>query len=448
MICSIYDPGADTIIDILSSRGFDAYYVGGCVRDVMMGRIPHDYDIATGAEPEICADIIRNAGFAVIETGLKHGTVTAVLNGRPYEITTFRADGAYTDHRRPSEVSYVKNIRDDLSRRDFTVNAMAADRNGNVTDHFGGVYDIKRRLIRCVGDPETRFKEDALRIMRAIRFAAVLDFTIEKETSDAIRSCKDLLKMISAERISQELTLLLTSGRPSAYIREYIDVFGVFMPEIMPSVGFRQNNPWHIYDVFEHTMAALDNTPPDITTRLAVLLHDIGKPYTYSEDESGTGHFKEHAAVGADMARKILSRLRFPSSVINDVFVLVKHHDDRTSPDSVSVKRLMRRLGPENAARIADVELADSIAHNPVMVEDRIKDIYVIKDMIGRIERDNACIRISDLSVDGNDIISLGVPQGKRVGEILSTLLDAVIDERVPNDKEALTDLAKSILQL
>lgn len=437
------DAGADKIIEILCTRGYQAYYVGGCVRDVLMGRTPHDFDIATNALPDVTASILREYGYAVIETGLKHGTVTAIYRGRPYEITTFRTDGKYLDHRRPSDVSYVKDIKEDMARRDFTINAMAIDKEGVLVDYFGGAEDIERRVIRCVGDPAVRFEEDALRIMRAIRFSAVLGFTIDENTSKAIHACRELFKNISAERICAEFSQIMVSERPSVCIREYIDVFGVFIPELLKSVGFDQKTPWHIYDVFEHTMTALDNTPPELTTRLAVLFHDIGKPYVYTEDAAGVGHFRGHAMYGADMAGNILLRLRFSRKIHDDVRLLVRHHDDRIPAERASVKRLMRRLGAENAARMADVELADHIAHNPVMVEARIKDTLLIRKMIDELTAEQACISLADLAVGGRDIIDAGVPQGKAVGDMLALLLEMVIDDKLPNEREALIKFVK-----
>ena len=438
-LSACYDENAEQIIDILRKKEYSAYYVGGCVRDALMGKMPHDFDIATDALPEEVRAVFQKRGYPVIETGLKHGTVTVLAGHQPYEVTTFRVDGSYEDHRRPDSVSFVKSLKADLSRRDFTINALAYDACGGVRDYFGGLADIQNKIIRCVGEPQKRFTEDSLRILRALRFAATLDFTIEKNTSDQIHACKELIRAVSYERICAEFCKIMCSGKPSAILREYVDVFGIFIPELLPMVGFRQNTPWHIYDVFEHTMAALDNTPCDLTLRIAVLFHDIGKPSVYTEDEHGVGHFKYHGVRGTELAKVIMDRLKFDHQTKQDVCLLVRHHDDRIPGDSVSVKRLIRRMGDENALRIMRLEYADNSAQNPEKVAGRREMIRRIEQMIIALTApEERCFSYKDMAVDGRDILAAGVPQGPEIGSLLGTILDKIIKEELPNEREAL----------
>lgn len=438
-LSACYEKHAEEIIRILNQNGYRAYYVGGCVRDALLGKTPHDFDLATDALPEETEALFRGKGYPVIETGIRHGTVSVILEKKPYEITTFRTDGEYRDHRRPDRVTFVRTLREDLARRDFTVNALAFHRKEGVLDYFNGRADLEGRTIRCVGRPEARFKEDALRILRALRFAAQLGFSIEQNTAQAVRSCKELLRTVSAERICAEFTGILEADAPSGILREYIDVFGIFLPELLPSVGFRQNNPWHLYDVFEHTMVALEHTPRDLTVRLAVLFHDIGKPYVYTQDGDGVGHFKGHAALSAQLAEQILKRLRFDRRTREDVCLLVRHHDDRIPADAASVKRLIRRLGKENAARVIRVETADHAAQNPALVAARRQEMQVIGRMIESLTQPGACcLTTADLAVDGTDVLAAGVPQGRQVGRMLERILELVTEEKLPNEREAL----------
>ena len=434
-----YDKNAEEIIRILNQNGYEAYYVGGCVRDALMGNVPHDFDIATNALPEQTKRIFWEKGVPVIETGIQHGTISVLLQKQPYEITTFRTDGEYLDHRRPESVTFVRSLKQDLARRDFTMNALAFHREEGVLDFFEGQKDLQNHVIRCVGEPETRFREDALRILRALRFAAVLDFTIERNTAAAIHSSKELLRMVSPERICAEFSKIMMADRPSRVLREYIDVFGIFLPELLPSVGFQQNNPWHRYDVFEHTMVALEHTPCDLPTRLAVLFHDIGKPYVYTQDSNGIGHFKGHAALSETLAKQMMMRLKFDRKTRDTVCLLVLHHDDRIPNTPASVKRLIRRLGKQNAIRVIQVEIADHAAQNSAMVAPRQQEAQSIERMIHELAgKDAACITYADLAVNGTDILEAGVPQGRQVGKLLAMLLETVTEEKLPNEREAL----------
>ncbi|MFR1518760.1 MAG: CCA tRNA nucleotidyltransferase [Clostridia bacterium] len=439
-----YDENAEKIIDLLHENGYKAYYVGGCVRDALMGKKPHDFDLATDALPAQTEEIFRKKGYSVVQSGIRHGTVSVVLDKIPYEITTFRTEGAYRDHRRPEEVRFVGSVKDDMARRDFTINALAYQKAEGLLDYFAGRADLEHRIVRCVGEPEVRLREDALRILRALRFAAVLNFTIEKHTAAAIHACKDLLRMISAERIWAEFTGILTAQRPSGCLREYIDVFGVFLPELLPSVGFQQNNPWHIYDVFEHTMTALDHTPCDLTLRLAVLFHDIGKPYAYTQDSAGVGHFKGHAAISATLAEQILTRLHCDKHTQKSVCLLIRHHDDRIPAETAAVKKLIRRMGAENALRAVQVELADKFAQNPERGKDRRQELDSISAMVEALMQPGAaCITYADLAVNGDDLLAAGIPQGARIGKILKLLLELVTEEKLPNEREALLQFVR-----
>ena len=442
----IKDKYADEIIRILNKNGYEAYYVGGCVRDAILGLIPHDFDITTSAKPEETAQTFRNMGYNVVETGIKHGTVTVICDKKPYEVTTFRMDGKYSDSRHPESVEFVTSLREDLARRDFTVNAMAYHPEIGVVDYFGGQDDLKSKIIRCVGEPVKRFEEDALRILRALRFAGRFNFTIEEKTSKAVKECRGLLKNISAERIFIEFCGILVSADASDIIRRYIDVIGVFLPELLPMVGFEQKSRWHIYDVFEHTMVALQNTPQDLITRLAVLFHDVAKPLVYTEDAEGFRHFKGHQKVSGEIAEKVLKRLKVDNDTRERVCKLILHHDDRIPVTEVSVLRLMRRMG-EDTQRAIDVEKADNSAQNPLLVSSRFDELLEIEN----VHRDllnskNLCVNLSDLEISGNDIIACGVKKGRRIGEILNILLDEVIEKRLPNEREALIDFVKKII--
>ena len=313
----------------LQSNGHLAFVVGGCVRDSLLGRTPNDWDVTTSALPEEVADCFRN--FRVIETGLQHGTLTVLVDGTPIEITTFRNDGIYLDHRHPVGVTFSNTVEDDLARRDFTVNAMAYHPERGLVDLFGGREDLKNRVIRCVGDPVTRFREDGLRILRAIRFASVLGFSLDEKTKAAVRSEKSLLEFIAPERIREEFCKLLCGVNAENVIREYVDVIGQFLPELLACRGFEQNTKYHCYDVLEHTLCALSHASNDLFVRLAVLLHDIGKPLCYTEDENG-GHFKGHGPVGTAMTEQILRRLRFDNRTVEIVSRLVERHDRITPP--------------------------------------------------------------------------------------------------------------------
>ena len=427
-------------LSVLEACGYEGYTVGGCVRDSLLSRTPNDWDITTNATPEEMKVCFK--GFRVIETGIRHGTLTVIVDGMQLEITTYRNDGEYLDNRHPVQVTFSKNIEDDLSRRDFTVNAMAYHPQKGFVDLFGGREDLQNRIIRAVGDAKTRFEEDGLRILRAIRFASVLDFDIAEDTAKAVHACKHLLSGIAAERIREELCKLICGRGAVRILREYIDVIAVFLPELARCVDFEQNTKYHCYDVFEHTLQALALCEDcDLVTRLGILLHDIGKPLCYTEDEQG-GHFKGHAPVGVEITKEVLSRLRFDNETIRRMELLVEWHDIPLSAEKKRVKRLLQKLSDADILRLLEIKRCDRLAHAPDFRE-MPPDLALIPSVMEEIRAEDACLSLRTLAIGGDDLMALGVPKGKQIGELLYALLDDVIEERLPNEKEALLQAAK-----
>ena len=427
-------------LSVLEACGYEGYTVGGCVRDSLLSRTPNDWDITTNATPEEMKVCFK--GFRVIETGIRHGTLTVIVDGMQLEITTYRNDGEYLDNRHPVQVTFSKNIEDDLSRRDFTVNAMAYHPQKGFVDLFGGREDLQNRIIRAVGDAKTRFEEDGLRILRAIRFASVLDFDIAEDTAKAVHACKHLLSGIAAERIREELCKLICGRGAVRILREYIDVISVFLPELARCVGFEQNTKYHCYDVFEHTLQALALCEDcDLVTRLGILLHDIGKPLCYTEDEQG-GHFKGHAPVGVEITKEVLSRLRFDNETIRRMELLVEWHDIPLSAEKKRVKRLLQKLSDADILRLLEIKRCDRLAHAPDFRE-MPPDLALIPSVMEEIRAEDACLSLRTLAIGGDDLMALGVPKGKQIGELLHALLDDVIEESLPNEKEALLQAAK-----
>lgn len=431
------------ILERLRENGHEAYIIGGCVRDSILGNQPKDYDVTTSALPEETERVFRD--HRVIETGLKHGTVTVLVNKTPVEITTYRIDSDYSDNRRPDSVTFTKSLEEDTSRRDFTMNAIAVDESGNIKDFHGGIDDINNKIIRCVGDPDKRFSEDALRILRAVRFSSVLAFNIEEKTKAAIFRNKDLLKNISRERIAGEFVKLLCGKNAGKIITEYIDVIGVFIPEALPMKGFDQKNYHHIYDVLEHTAHAVDNAPTEPILRLAAFLHDIGKPSTFTVKD-GIGHFYGHAAVSAQMSRDILNRLKFDNYTKDTVIKLVKLHDGQIAETETAIKRFMNRHSPEIFFMLLQLKRADNLAqapqyHTRTEMLDRLR--LIAEDILGRED----CFSLKQLAVNGKDLIEIGYKPGRDIGDCLSFLLDSVITQQTDNDKETLLQLAKNRLK-
>lgn len=463
---SIPDPAREAL-SRLEAAGYAAYLVGGCVRDSLLGRTPGDWDITSSALPEQTEAVF--AGERVIETGLKHGTVTVLLDDLPLEITTFRRESGYADHRHPDAVVFTPSLEEDLSRRDFTVNAMAWSPVRGLADPFGGRADLEKGIIRCVGDPEQRFGEDALRILRALRFSAQLDFAIDPDTAAAALALRQTLELVSRERIAAELTKLLCGPAARRVITTFWPILAVPLPELAPMAGLDQRSKYHCYDVLEHSAAAVEAAPPDRLLRWAALLHDVAKPACFTLDRQGRGHFYGHAKVGASMVREILTRLRFDKDTVRRVTQLVELHDDpidppvadekgplpggRDSPGDCradggsaapldhAVKKLLGRLGEEDFFRLLDLKRADALAHHP-----DYRGRAAACDRIGALAREllarKAPFSLKDLAIGGNELLALGVPRGPEIGRILDRLLEDVLSGRLPNERSALLEAA------
>ncbi|MBQ3502871.1 MAG: HD domain-containing protein, partial [Clostridia bacterium] len=425
------------IFDTLNNAGYECFMVGGCVRDFLLNKTPHDIDFTTNATPEEMKKCFKD--FEVIETGIKHGTLTVLVNYIPYEITTYRVDGEYLDNRRPQSVKFVKDIKNDLARRDFTINAMAYNPNVGLVDCFDGMNDLKSGIIRCVNEPMQRLNEDALRILRALRFSAVLGYDIEDETRKACFALAHLLKNISAERVTVELFKTVT--QPSAYkiIFDYIDIWGVVIPEMLKMKGFNQYNPHHVHDVLKHTCVALDGAVKDLIVCLTVLFHDIGKPDSFSMDENGNGHFYGHAEKSVEITKNIFNRLKIDNDTKHQVLTLIKYHDLDLQPTERYVRRLCYKLGDlDMVKKLILVQRADNYGQAPIH-DERIDKFNQIDEIIKKLESENLSFSLKDLAVDGNDIINIGLT-GKQVGESLKYLLEAVLNEQVANRKQDLLD--------
>lgn len=440
------------ILELLTAAGYEAYFVGGCVRDAIMGRASSgDVDVATNALPKQVQEVFSS--FHVIPTGIKHGTVTVLLpeadHKIPVEVTTYRSDGDYSDNRHPDRVAFLSSIEGDLARRDFTVNAIACDRNGNLKDPFGGIADIEAGIIRAVGDADRRFQEDALRIMRALRFASVLGFTIDAETEEALFRNKHLLQEISAERFFVELKKLVAGKDAGNIVRKYAEVLGAVIPELTAMQGFEQHNPYHKYDVLEHcirAMEAVKTTPENLFyMRLAALFHDVGKPGTYSMDEKGIGHFYGHAGRSTELVRGILQRLKADRFTTERVAILVKYHDLVFQEDPRLLKKWMNRLGSDVLQEILEIKLADNFATGN-MSQDLAEKFSRIRQMMQEILAEEQCFSLRDLDIKGSDIIAMGVEPGPEVGRILDGLLEEVIEGRCANEKPALLALVANLL--
>ena len=424
---------AQKVLQKLETAGHEAYLVGGCVRDFLRGVTPHDCDITTSARPEDVLSLFD--GFA-IPTGLQHGTVTVREGGESFEVTTFRADGVYTDHRRPDSVRFSHSLEEDLRRRDFTVNAMAMDRRGNVYDFHGGADDLQRGILRCVGEPQRRFDEDALRIMRALRFAATLGFSIEAETAAAMERCAPLLRHIAAERLHEEMTKLLLGDGAAEILMGYPAVFGVFLPEILPCVGFDQRNYHHLYDVWQHTAHAVGNAPKDALLRWTMLLHDLGKPACFTVDEAGVGHFYGHDALGAEMAADIARRLRFDKKTAARMELLIARHMRQIEPTEKAVGRVLRQIGEEALRQLLAVKRADATACHPDYAW-QTEALDEVEAVLAQLLAKETCFTLRDLAVGGHDLMAMGL-QGREIGRTLDALLTRVAEGELVNERDVL----------
>lgn len=429
------------VIKELMDQGFEAYAVGGCVRDSILGRQPEDWDITTSARPEQVKQIFPRT----VDTGIEHGTVTVLIDKETFEVTTYRVDGEYEDHRHPREVTFTASLEEDLKRRDFTINAMAYNPETGLVDIFHGIEDLEQGVIRCVGAPEARFDEDALRILRAIRFSAQLGFRIDEATQRAMSGKAADLKEVSAERIRVELVKLLISKHPE-YIREAsrLGITRVILPEYDYIVGVAQHTPNHIYDVEEHTLLALKNIEPDSILRLTMLFHDFGKPVVKKTD-GGRDIFYKHPEVSAQMCRKILKRLKFDNHTLEKVYRLVKWHGLKYLPNDVSVRRALNRVGSDIFEDFIKVQRADISAKNPAVVPKKMKQLAEKEAIYRKIIRRGDCFNVKMLAVNGKDLIQAGIPQGPILGAVLERLVERVIDEPELNEREKLLELADNV---
>ncbi len=431
------------IIHQLEAAGHEAYAVGGCVRDSLLGRPPKDWDITTSARPEEVKACF--ADVRTIDTGLRHGTVTLLLEGQPYEVTTYRVDGVYRDGRHPEQVTFTSRLADDLSRRDFTICAMAYHPDRGLIDLYGGREDLRRGIIRCVGDARTRFREDALRIFRALRFASVLDFGLEPDTAAAVLDCRQLLRSISPERIRVELDKLLCGPGAGRVLRAYRQVLGQWIPEILPACGFRQHSPYHAYDVWEHTVRTVEAAPAEPVLRLTMLFHDIGKPSCFTRDAGGRGHFHGHPAVSARMAEAILSRLRYDKHTSRQVLELVRLHDTWLAPDVVRIRKLLHAVGPELTGKLFAVQCADAAGKAEKAAAEQTERVRAAKKVYEEILRRGDCCTMDRLEISGRELLKMGVPAGPAVGRLLNRLLDKVIEGKLENTPAALLQEAGAL---
>ena len=436
------------VLDRLTSSGFEAYIVGGCVRDMLMGREPSDFDITTSASPEQTLAVFGD--MHTLTHGMKHGTVTVMADGEPVEITTFRKDGEYKDSRHPETVSFDATLEQDLARRDFTCNAMAYDPAEGLVDIFGGQEDIKNGVIRAVGDPEERFNEDALRILRALRFASVLGFEIEEKTAQAAKKCSPLLANVSGERIYAELSKLLCGKNCFNIIMDHPEVLDRVVPGILRMKGYSQHNSYHIYTLLEHTARVVMNVPAKPYMRLAALLHDIGKPdcQTVDKDDPEKWHFHGHPERSVEMAEEIIHKLKCDGETRDRALGIIKYHDVRFKADEKMILRWLGKLGEEMFLDILDLHYADITAQNPLYFDERAENLAGIRAIIADAVAKQRCFTVSSLAINGKDIIALGIPQGQCVGALLDALLEEVIDGKLENERNNLLERAKELADL
>ena len=425
-------------LDALESAGYAAYVVGGCVRDACLGLTPHDFDMCTSALPEQTEAVF--ADRRLVLAGKKHGTVGVVTDFGVVEITTFRTEGEYRDNRHPDWVAFVPNVEEDLARRDFTVNAMAFSPKWGFADPFGGREDLQDKVLRAVGDPVKRFQEDSLRILRGVRFAVRYGLMVEKETEKAMLSQARLMDNLARERVFEELCKLLPLMTAGDLIR-FAPILAAVIPELEPLIGFDQRSPHHAYDLFTHVAHVTAGVPADLTLRWAALLHDVGKIPTFTQDETGRGHFYGHAKAGAEMANAILHRLKAPTALREQVALLIEKHMTRLEPEKKNLRRWLGRLGWETIDRLLLLQEADMGSKGTGKPEE-MEQFPKIRELLKEIKAENACLSLKDLAVNGHDLMALGFT-GKAIGETLNALLEQVLDEKLPNEKQALLGCIK-----
>lgn len=444
-------PYVSEILRLIESSGHKAFVAGGAVRDIVLGKTPHDYDIATSAKPDETVSIFEKAGINYYDNAAKHGTVTAVTSEGDVEVTTFREDGSYSDMRRPDEVVFKTTIEEDVKRRDFTINAMYMDSEGKIYDPEGGQEDCSQKLIRAVGNPDERFHEDALRILRAIRFCSRLGFEIEPDTLRAMESHAYELKKISGERIATELTGIVTGKYASHAIRTGCEVLSVIVPEIGECKGFEQHSKYHDRDVLEHTLDVLEHIPyvegegRDPELAMAALFHDLGKPACFRFDEDRVGHMKGHPLVSEKITLRVLNEIKCPKQFINNVCLLVRLHDTYIKPDRIQVHKFMSMYPEEILNKLKILQRADILAHSP-LGQSRIRRLEELNILSEELKNVGAVFKVKDLDIDGKDIISLGVKEGPEIGEILLEVFNSYLEEKCPNSKEFLMTEAQKII--
>lgn len=440
--------GARKIIARLEQHGYEAYIVGGCVRDSLMGKRPSDWDICTSARAEEMMALFEDK--RVIPTGIQHGTLTILAEDGAYEVTTFRIDGEYLDHRHPKSVAFTRELAEDLSRRDFTINAMAWHPERGLIDLFGGVEDLRDRLVRAVGDPVQRFNEDGLRMLRMVRFATVLDFDYDPATYDAVRKQGHLLQYISKERIQVELNKILLAAHPARGLEDLytLGMYPYIIPMMCHTVGFAQRGGHHFLDVFEHSLLAVGVIAPELVLRLTMLLHDIGKPFVWDSSESlSYDRFDDHAAVSAKLAGKILRDLKYDNATRKDVVELIAHHNDILLPDPVNVRRALARLGEVQTRRLVQVKVADLIAHDLAGEREKILTLFAeISDVIDEVVARGDCTSVKALAIGGQDMMALGL-SGRAIGQMLNAALKLVLEKPEMNTRETLLNWVRGNLE-
>ncbi len=437
-------PYALQVVDRLEACGFEAYVVGGCVRDSLMGREPADWDVCTAATPEEVLRVFKR--FPVIKTGLKHGTVTVRAQKQNVEVTTFRIDGAYADNRHPDAVTFVSRVEEDLARRDFTINAMAYSPTRGLVDAFGGQQDLAAGLIRCVGEPDARFHEDGLRILRALRFAARFGFALERETAYSIRRNRGLLGNISAERLFKELKGILCGAGVRDILLGFPEVFCEFMPQLAPMVGFEQHNPHHLYDVWTHSAHAVAAIRAEETLRLTMLLHDAGKPACFTRGEDGVGHFYRHPEASEAMAEEILLSLKSDNATLETVTTLIRHHDDDLPTRKPGMRRLIGKLGEERLRLLFEIKAADMAAQSDYRRAQRAATLRAARELFEDLLAEPPAFTVKNLALNGRDLMAMGMQPGPAIRHLLETLLAEVQEEQLENSPEALRTRAQELM--
>ena len=427
------------LISELLSKGHSAYCVGGAVRDLILGKTPYDFDVTTSATPDEVKALFKKT----VDTGIKHGTVTVIYNGEAVEVTTFRADGEYKDARKPESVTLVKDVKEDLARRDFTINAVCYNEKEGIIDLFGGINDINNKVIRAIGDAETRFCEDALRILRAVRFSAQLGFKIENKTLDAIKKCAHLVKFLSAERIISEIDKIIMSDSPEHLKLLYdLNVLEYIMPKMCDCFLQQQNIKWHIYDVGTHSVNVIKNCPKKLYLRYSALMHDWGKPYCLGKNDEGEDTFKNHANMSVESAKEFMSDYKFSNDNKDKILRLIKFHDLEILPEKKYVKRAINKVGDDLFLDLCSLKRADCLSQNLKLTSPRLDYIKSLEDIYYEIIKNNEAVSVKDLKINGHDIKALGY-EGKKIGKILNYLSDYIIEHPENNEKEKLIELIK-----